>query len=284
MTRWTMVINISKCIACYACFVACKDEFWGNDYLPYSLGIKKRDQTLIKIVKRERGKFPYVKLAYMPMLCMQCDNPLCGKVAKNGAVYRRTDGVVIIDPIKAVGQREIVNACPYGLISWNDERGIPQKCTFCVHRIENGKVPRCVQACPSDALTFGDLDNPESEVSRLVKENSARIFHPEYETKPNIYYIGLNGMTGFFIAGSVAFRDTDDCAENVKVTLENKRNGEKRITYTDFFGTFEFDGLEPNTEYIIKLEHPNYAHKELKLVLNEDTYMGYIFLENERKP
>ena len=131
---------------CYACFNACKDEFWNNDYPPYSLGIKKLGQTLIRLMKRERGKFPHVKVAYMPILCMQCSDPPCAKVAKNNAVYSRADGVVIIDPQRAAGQRDIVDACPYHAVSWNDEKNIPQKCTFCVHRIESGKIPRCVQA------------------------------------------------------------------------------------------------------------------------------------------
>jgi len=279
--KWAMVVNVSKCIACYACFIACKDEFWDNDYLPYSVGIKKREQTLIRLERRERGKFPYVKVAYMPIMCMQCDNPPCMKAAKDNAVYKREDGIVIIDPIKAVGQREIVGACPYGAVSWNDEKNIPQKCTFCVHRSELGKLPRCVQACPSGALLFGDLNDPESEVSRIVRAGIAEPLHPEYGTGPNVYYIDLYKMTKHFIAGSVAFKDTDECAEGVEVTLINEETGETRKANTDAFGTFEFDGLEPNVIYRIKLENPGYVPKEVRLKLNKDTYLGYLFLERE---
>jgi len=279
--KWAMVVNVSKCIACYACFIACKDEFWDNDYLPHSVGIKKREQMLIRLEKRERGKFPYVKVAYMPIMCMQCDNPPCMKVAKDNAVYKREDGIVIIDPIKAVGQREIVRACPYGAVSWNDEKNIPQKCTFCVHRLELGKLPRCVQACPSGALLFGDLNDPESEVSRIVRAGIAEPLHPEHGTGPNVYYIDLYKMTKHFIAGSVAFKDTDECAEGVEVTLINEETGETRKAKTDAFGTFEFDGLEPNVIYRIKLEYPGYVPKEIRLKLDKDTYLGYLFLERE---
>jgi len=279
VTKWALVVDVDKCIACYACFVACKDEFWANDYPPYSLGVKKREQTLIRLVKRERGKFPYVKVHYMPILCMQCDKPPCIKVAKNNAVYKREDGIVIIDPEKAVGQREIVNACPYGVISWNDERNLPQKCTFCVHRVEDGKIPRCVQACPSNALIFGDLDNPKSEVSKMVKSGLAEQFHPEYNTKPNVYYLNLYKMTKYFVAGKVVLRDTDECAEGVEVALINEKTGESRTTLTDSFGKFEFDGLELNIKYRIKLNRPGYISKELSLILEEDTYLGNIFLD-----
>ena len=280
--KWAMVVDISKCIACYACFVACKDEFWNNDYLPYSLGIKKREQTLIRLERRERGKFPYVKVAYMPIMCMQCDDPPCMKVARNNAVYKREDGIVIVDPIRVAGQREIVKACPYDAVSWNDEKSTPQKCTFCVHRLELGKLPRCVQVCPSGALLFGDLNDPESEVSKIVRAGLAEPFHPEYGTKPSIYYIDLYKMTKLFIAGSVAFKDTDECAEGVEVTLTDEESGEIRKAKTDAFGTFEFDGLEPNRVYHIKLEYPGYASKEILLKLDKDTYLGYLFLEREQ--
>ena len=280
MTKWAMVIDIDKCIACYACVIACKDEFWDNDYPPYSLGIKKREQTFIWLMKRERGRFPYVKVSYMPVLCMQCDDPQCMKAAKNNAVYKRKDGIVLIDPVKAAGQREIVDACPYNAVSWNDEKDLPQKCTFCVHRIQSSKIPRCVQACPSNALIFGDLDDKESEVSKIVRSGSAEPFHPEYATKPNVYYINLYKMTKYFIAGNIAFKDTDECAEGVEVTLINEKTGENKTTITDIFGSFEFDGLDPDTKYCVKLKHPGYTSKELHLTLEKnDIYLGYIFME-----
>lgn len=283
MKKWVMIVDVDKCIACYACFTACKDEFWNNDYLPYSAGIKKREQTLIRLEKRERGKFPHVKAAYMPVLCMQCDDPPCVKAAKNNAVYKREDGIVIIDPVKALGQQEILKACPYNAVSWNDEKNLPQKCTFCIHRVEDGRVPRCVQACPSGALLFGDLNDPEGEISKLLKSGSAEPFHPEYGTKPNVYYMGLYKMTKYFIAGNVAFKENDECAEGVEVTLINEETGETKKLKTDTFGGFEFDGLEPNTRYRIKLDYPGYASKEIQLELDSaDVYLGYLLIEKQQ--
>lgn len=272
-----MVIDISRCTACYCCFAACKDEYWDNSYLPYSAPQPKHGQFWINLVKKERGTYPCIKVAYVPVLCMQCDDAPCIKAAKDGAVYRRPDGIVIIDPQKAVGQKQIVDACPYHVIFWNEEKQLPQKCTFCVHMLEEGKIPKCVQVCPSQALIFGDLDDPKSEVSKLVKSGKAEVFHPEYNIKPNVYYIDLYKMTKLFIAGSAVFKDTDECAENVKLTLEDKQTGETRTTVTNNYGGFEFDGLNVG-KYSVKLECDGYAPKIIDVDLKTDSYLGYITL------
>ena len=230
MTKWGMVINVSKCTACYCCFAACKDEYWDNDYPPYSVAQPKHGQFWVNLLSKERGTYPCTKVAYMPVLCMNCDDAPCVKAAKNGAVYKRPDGIVIIDPGKAIGQKQIVDTCPYHAIFWNEEKQVPQKCTFCAHMLEEGKIPKCVQVCPSQAMTLGDLDDPASEVSKLLSSGKAEVFHPEYNTKPSIYYIDLYKITKHFIAGSVIFKDTDECAENVKVTLEDKKTGETGMT------------------------------------------------------
>lgn len=112
MAKWGMVIDIPKCNACYGCFIACKDEYWENDYPPYSAAQPRHGQFWMDLIKKERGRYPWVKVAYIPVLCMQCDNAPCVKAAKSGAVYKRPDGIVIIDPKKAVGQRQIMDACP----------------------------------------------------------------------------------------------------------------------------------------------------------------------------
>jgi len=277
VAKWGMVINISRCTACYACFTACKDEYWNNDYPPYSAPQPKHGQFWINLVKKERGTYPCIKVAYMPILCMQCGDAPCIKAAKDGAVYKRRDGIVIINPQKAVGQKQIVDACPYRIIFWNEEKKLPQKCTFCVHMLEDGKIPKCVLVCPSQALVFGDLDDPKSEVSKLVKSGKAELFHPEYDIKPNVYYIDLYNMTKLFIAGSAVFKDTDECAENVKVTLEDKQTGETRTTFTTNYGDFEFDGLNIG-KYSVKLECDGYTPKTMAIDLKTDSYLGYITL------
>ena len=275
MAKWGMVIDITKCNACYSCFIACKDEYWDNDYPPYSAAQPRHGQSWIRIEKKEGGSYPHVRVSYMPIPCMQCNAAPCIKAAKNRAVYKRPDGIVIIDPEKAVGQRQIVDACPYGAIFWNEEKQLPQKCTFCVHMLEEGKIPKCVQVCPSKAMIFGDLDDPGSEVSKLAGSGKAEVFHPEYRTKPRVYYIGLERITKNFLAASVVFGDVDECAEKVKATLVNKKSGEEETALTDAYGVFEFTGLSVG-RYSLKLEYAGYAEKTMDVDLKADKYLGAV--------
>jgi tetrathionate reductase subunit B len=274
MAKWGMVIDITKCNACYGCFIACKDEYWDNDYPPYSAAQPRHGQSWMDVVKKERGACPWVKVAYIPVPCMHCDSAPCIKAAKNRAVYKRPDGIVIIDPKKAVGQKQIVDSCPYHAIFWNEEKQLPQKCTFCVQRLEEGKIPKCVQVCPSQALVFGDLNDPKSEVSKIVASKKAEALNPELKTKPRVYYVGLPKL---FIAGSVVFGDVDECAEGVSVTLTNQSKGKSRKTVTNNFGDFEFDGLGAG-KYSLKLESRGYKAKTVNVDLKTDKYLGVVKL------
>jgi len=226
------------------------------------------------MIERERGKYPKVKVAYIPLPCMHCQNPPCARTAENNAVYERPDGIVIIDPEKAVGQKQILSDCPYQRIYWNEEKNIPQKCTLCAHLLDKGwKEPRCVESCPTDALVFGDLDDPESKVSKLIASEKVEVIHPEYGLDLKVCYIGLPKK---FIAGAVVFGDNDECAVDVSVTLS--RNGEKNTVKTDNYGEFEFEGLEEDKEYSVKIEHPKYATKEFTVKTKIDVYLGEIIL------
>ncbi len=275
MTKGGLVINISKCNACYCCFTACKDEYWDNDYPPYTAAQPRHGQLWMNLPKTERGKHPYIKVAYMPLPCMQCQDAPCVKAGKDGAVYKRPDGIVVIDPKKAEGQKQVVKSCPYGVIYWNEEKLLPQKCTFCVHRLEKGSIPRCVQACPTGALTFGDLNDPNSEVSKLLKSAKAEAFHAEWNTVPSVYYIDLYRITRYFIGGTVVFGDTDECAEGVKATLT--ADGKSVRTTTNNYGDFEFDGLDAG-KYKLNLEFAGYASKTINIDLKKDNYLGEIIL------
>lgn len=275
MSKYAMVIDISRCTACYCCFTSCKDEYWNNDYAPYTAAQPRFGQFWMNIQKNERGKYPYVKAAYMPVPCMQCKAAPCVAAAENDAIYRRPDGIVVIDPIKAAGQKQIIDACPYGAIYWNEEKNIPQKCSFCVHRLEAGKQPRCAQACPSHALVFGDLDDEASAVSKLVKSGKTEAFHPEYKTAPAVKYIELKRMVSFFIAGAVVFEDTDECAENVNVTLSGS-TGTQSVK-TNNYGNFEFDGLAAG-DYKLDLESTGRAKKSLDVRIQKETYLAEIMI------
>lgn len=272
MPRYGMVIDINKCCGCYNCFLACKDEHCGQDYPGYAAAQPMTGQFWMNIIEKERGQYPKVKLAYIPVSCQHCGDAPCVKASQNGAVYRRSDGIVIIDPVKAKGQNQIISACPYDAIFWNEEGNIPQKCTLCAHLLDAGwQEPRCVEMCPTGALVFGDLDNPESEVARLIATGSTESLHPEDGLKEKIVYINLPKI---FIAGTVVGDDTDECARNATVTLTGK--GKKLTVLTDFFGDFEFENLEKNGEYILTIEAKGYQPQERKVKTGADIYMGII--------
>ncbi len=239
MTRLGLLIDVTRCSGCYNCFLACRDEHYGNEYPGYSAPQPLYDHFWLKINEVEGGRYPRPRLNYIAVPCQQCQDAPCEAAARDGAVYRRADGIVVIDPDKAHGQEQIVNACPYRVISWNEELALPQKCGFCAHRLDEGeKVPRCVEACPTGAMTFGDLDDPQSEVSRRLEEVSPEVFHPEYGTRPLVCYAGLPGR---MVAGEVVLDGADVCAAGVKVTLEG--DGETCETTSGVFGDFAFEKL-----------------------------------------
>lgn len=274
MARYGLLVDMNRCDGCYACFLACRDEFCGNDYPPYSAAQPYSGHFWMRIVERERGSYPKVKVSYIRVPCMHCDDALCVKRSPDGAVYKRKDGIVIIDPVKAKGHKEILDSCPYHVIYWNEESQLPQKCTFCAHLLDKGwKEPRCVEMCPTYALIFGDLDDPNSEISKRLAAETAEPLHPEYGMKEKVLYLGLPKR---FVAGSVVFGDTDKCAENVTVTLIGE--GEKKTTKTNNYGDFEFEGLPKDKDYTVQVKHRGYKTQALKTRTRTDTYLGDIVL------
>jgi Fe-S-cluster-containing dehydrogenase component len=277
MTRYGMVVDISKCAGCYCCFIACKDEHCGHDFPGYAAPQPTTGHFWMNLVEQERGQYPRVKTAYTAIPCMQCQEADCVKQARDGAVYRRPDGIVIIDPALAKGQRQVVDACPYRVIYWNDELDLPQKCTFCAHLLDDGwKEPRCVEMCPAGALTFGDFDDPVSEVARFVATAKTEVLHPEYGLKESVVYVNLPKK---FIAGTVAWGDTDQCAVGVTVTASAE--GREHVTQTDDFGDFEFEGLVDGQDYIVTFSAEGYRPQQLNVKLLRDTYLGVVALERQ---
>ncbi len=266
-----MVVDITRCHGCFNCQIACKDEHVDNDWSPYAKPQPDMGHFWMRTELVERGQCPKVKVAYIPTPCMHCQEPSCVKDSPSGAVYRREDGIVIIDPEKSKGHREIVKTCPYGCIYWNSKLKIPQKCTFCAHLMDQGviKEPRCVEACPTSALLFGDYD----QMKGLIAERKAEVLHPEFGLQPNVYYVGLPKR---FVAGTVIFGDTDECAENVSVTLNG--NGKSRTVKTNNYGDFEFEGLEADQKYSVTVEYPGYATRKIKAKTRTDAYLGEIVL------
>jgi len=279
MARYGLVIDVGRCVGCYCCFLACRDEHVGNDYPPVSLAQPAADQRWIDVRERERGSFPKVKVDYVPVPCLHCTNAPCIDAATGGAIYRRVDGIVLIDPAKAVGQRDLVAACPYRVIFWNEARNVPQKCTLCAHLLDDGwKEPRCAEVCPTQAIVFGDLADPHSDIAKLHAAKRVEDLHPEFETKPLVQYLGLPKR---FVAGEVVLADDlDRPAEGVGVVLHGA--GKRLTTQTDNYGDFEFAGLADEADYLVRIEHSGYRTREVAVPARACLNLGMIVLEPVR--
>ncbi len=276
MSRYSILIDVSKCNGCYNCFLACRDEYYGNDYPSYSAAQPLNGQFWMQIKEIERGVYPKPKVSYIPIPCMHCKAAPCIDAAKDEAVYRRADGVVMIDPEKAEGQKDIVNSCPYRVIYWNEEKQIPQKCTMCAHRLDEGeKMPRCVESCPTGALVFGDLDDPASEIATLSARLETESLHPEFKVEASVQYVGIPKR---FVTGEVVCNDNQgECAPGVHVTLSG--GGQNRRTVTDMFGDFEFEGLDKNETYIVTVAVDGYDPQEVEFTTFSDVNLGEIVLD-----
>ncbi|MFC1891645.1 4Fe-4S dicluster domain-containing protein [Thermodesulfobacteriota bacterium] len=279
MKKWNMIIDVKKCEDCNNCFLSCKDEYVGNEFPGYSSEQPRHGHRWIDIMRKERGQHPLIDVAYLPVPCMHCDNAPCIKAAKEGAVYKRSDGIVIIDPEKAAGQRNILESCPYGAVWWNDDLDIPQKCTFCAYLLDNDwKEPRCVQACPTSAMQVVRVE--DEEMNQIVESENLEVLNPEYNTRPRVYYRNLYRFNRCFIRGSTAFeRDgAIDCAAGAEVSLA-KDSREIDKTLTDNFGDFKFDNLEENGgEYQVEISLEGYEKKDIKVNLKDSVSIGTIML------
>jgi phenylacetyl-CoA:acceptor oxidoreductase subunit 1 len=211
MSRYAMVADLRRCVGCQTCNAACKVA---NNTPPW---VQWR-----WVVDFEIGEYPDVWRAFVPVGCQHCDEPPCVEVCPTGATWRRKDGIVIIDYDKCMGCSYCTVACPYQArykvdapryaygeqameseLTVDDHKriGVATKCTFCVDRIDAGlahglkpgadpeATPVCVNSCIADALYFGDVEDPASVVSRLIKENQTFRMHEELGTKPAFYYL-----------------------------------------------------------------------------------------------
>jgi len=205
MPRYGMVIDLKRCYGCYACVMACKVKnhtppgvFWA------------------RVLKSERGTYPSTIRQALPVLCMHCEEPSCMEVCPTGATQKLDNGIVIVDKDMCMGCKACIMACPYGARysvekwesyfpeglplspyeefakqAWETKYGVgvATKCDFCRDRLADGQEPACVEVCSAKARTFGDLDDPDSEVSVLIRRHRGTVLNPELGNEPKVYYL-----------------------------------------------------------------------------------------------
>jgi Fe-S-cluster-containing dehydrogenase component len=274
--KWNMIIDVAECTNCNLCTLATMDEYVGNDFPGYSAPMPRHGHKWIDILQKERGQVPMVDVAFVPTMCNHCDNAPC--VAKGaGAVTKRADGIVIIDPIKSKGRKDLVDACSYGHIWWNDELEIPQAWTFDAHLLDQGwKQTRGQQSCPTGAMRA--IKVSDDEMARIAEDEALQTMKPE--TKPRVYYKNLYRYTTCFIGGSVSVEQNGavDCVETATVRLL-KDGAAIAATVTDNYGDFKFDRLPENSgDYVIEITGAGRPTKTVSAKLGASINLGEIRL------
>jgi len=206
--RWGFLMDLNRCVGCRSCTVACKTE---NDV---RIGVFRASVRFY-----EHGEYPATKRDFVPWVCNHCADPPCIKRCPTATVkstltfsdgteaeydaratYQRPDGLVHNDVDLCTGCGKCVVDCPYGVryldpvkkAGGHDTRTVVDKCTWCNHRLQEGLVPSCVNTCAAEARMVGNLNDPNSEISKLIAANDAQVLNPEAGTEPRCYYIGLN--------------------------------------------------------------------------------------------
>lgn len=260
------VFDASLCNGCYGCQLACKDEHCDNEWLPYSLPQPDTGHFWGRIRQTDHGQVPKVKIEYSFELCNHCDDAPCMKAAPD-AIYKREDGLVVIDPAKAKGRKEIVESCPFGHIYWNAESDVPQKCTGCAHLVDEGELPHCVDMCATGALRFGDEEDFAAEIAC-----AETLIDPSYG--PRVYYLNRPHL---FIGGEVWDPESNEIIEGAEITLSGAAS---QKTKSDNFGDFWFKRLNPG-KYTVEIVAQGYVGQSIDVELDRSMNIGDFPLERK---
>ncbi|MEW9583318.1 4Fe-4S dicluster domain-containing protein [Paraburkholderia sp. DGU8] len=277
MNKWNLVIKVGNCENCHNCVIAARDEHVGNDFPGYAAPAAAHSDSPIRILRRVQGDSHMVETTYLPVMCNHCDDAPCMRVG-GSAVRKRADGIVIIDPEKARGRKDIVKSCPYKAIVWNDELQVPQTWIFDAHLLDQGWAqPRCQQSCPTDVFETVKLD--DAAMAEKAAREGLKVLRPNLGTKPRVWYSGLERWETCFIGGSVSARigELVECVRDAAVALYV---GDHKVadTVSDGFGDFRFSGLTQGSGlYRVEIRHA-LGNTWRECELGESVHLGEISL------
>ncbi len=205
MTKLAIAVNVDRCVGCHTCSISCKMSNNVPDGMLWNRVLTENSEVIDGAV----GVYPALSRDYLPLACQHCENPACQKVCPTGATYKDDKGRVEIDYDKCIGCRMCMAACPYNarVFNWTEPvrsagasygeadvpvrpKGVMEKCTLCHERTDRSDAPMCVACCPARARVYGDLDDPNSDISKIAREKNVRILLEEMGTSPQVFYFG----------------------------------------------------------------------------------------------
>lgn len=266
MKKCNLEIDVAKCMSCQNCVIATKDEYHGNEFPGFAKPYAGENGDLITIKRRERGTGANIDVNYLVTMCNHCDDAPCVKAAGDGALYKRDDGITMVDFEKSRGRKSLIDSCPYGAMRWNDAHQVPQMWNFDAHLLDLGcDAPRCVDACPTKALVFHRCT--DEDMVAIAEANGLGVLNARLGTKPRVYYKNLHLYTSHFIGGTVT-AGHDQVARNVagaEVTLcKDGAPGAREIS--DDFGYFRFDGIrDGDAGYALEIAHEGFSRRTITL-------------------
>ena len=241
------LIDVGRCTGCYNCQLACKDEHCENDWRPYAAPQPLTGQFWCRVTEHVQGTIPKVRMHYISKMCAHCDNPECVAACGVGAITKRSDGLVLIDPDVCVGCAACVHSCPCGAIYFNKKLNIAQKCTGCAHLLDHGAaLPRCVEACPTDAIRYVE----EREVAEELKNATPLV------EGGRVWYLNIPGE---FIGGTVYDPVEIEVVIGAKCVLTGE--GRTMETETDAYGDFWFRDLPAKGKWELVIRAEGFREK-----------------------
>jgi len=277
MNKWNMIVDVARCHNCYNCFIATKDEHVGVEYEGYAGPQPLHGHSWVAMEYRESGRWPMVETSFRPVMCNHCDDAPCMAAATGGAIKKRDDGVVIIDPKLAKGQKQIVDACPYGAVYWNDEEQIPQAWPFDVHLLDRGWEKTKLEAvCPTDV--FRSLKVSDAEMQRIVKDEDLETLESDSDAKPRVYYKNNHLFTTCFVGGTIVTRQdgVEDCVSGAVVSAIQGGEILGRAV-SDGFGEFRIMRFERDCGAVtLNIEIDGTLAKSVDVEVQDSVYVGCI--------